>query len=298
MYNQELEKSLQRIIDFGLEEDLGTEGDITSNATVSQDNIIDFSISNREEIILCGVDFALKIFHQFLDKRLLQKYKILTCKPFIEIEKLHNDGDLIKANSTIIKGKAHARIIFAAERLVLNLMQHLSGIATKTYQITSQIQGKTKILDTRKTIPTLRALQKYAVKVGGGQNHRLALYDAILIKDNHIAAAGGIKNAILSAKNYSNKIIEIECDNLDQVKEAVINDVDIIMLDNMSLEQIEEAIKIINNKTKIEVSGNMNPQKIAAISHLAIDYISMGSLTHSVEAVDIGLDIPNKIYTN
>ena len=172
--SEEILKNLDQIISLGLNEDLGEDGDITSNLTIPEDKIINFQISNREEIVLCGVDFALKIFQK------VNGIKIL------EIKKYFNDGDLLPKNSVIISGKGNARVIFASERLVLNLMQHLSGIATKTNKFIQELEGKAQILDTRKTIPALRYLQKYAVKIGGGKNHRMALFDGILIKDNQI----------------------------------------------------------------------------------------------------------------
>ena len=204
----------------------------------------------------------------------------------------------------LLSGFGNARIIFAAERIVLNLMQHLSGISTKTSKFVAQINGKAQILDTRKTIPAFRELQKYAVKIGGGGNHRMNLHESILIKDNHIAAAEGIKNAINKAKNNINNLkIEVECDNLEQVSEVLeVGGVDVIMLDNMNLEKIKAAVKLINKKVKIEVSGNITLERVAEISNLEIDYISVGALTHSVNAVDIGLDIlyqdPSLNYNN
>lgn len=287
-------KKLDQIIDWGLQEDLGIDGDITSNLTIPEDKIINFKISNREKIILCGSDIALRIFEKISGPKLLKKYSILTnSKPILSLKKHFNDGDTLEKNSVIIEGKGNAKIIFAAERLILNLMQHLSGIATKTHEFTSQIQGKTKILDTRKTIPPLRELQKYAVKIGGGKNHRMALHDGILIKDNHIAACGNIKNAIEAVRNNLKTplLVEVECDNLEQVAQALEVKADIIMLDNMNLEKIEKAVKLINGQAKIEVSGNMTLEKITPISKLGVDYISVGALTHSVKAADIGLDV-------
>ncbi len=278
------QKYIDSLIKNGLDEDLGKNGDITSNYTISASKNIKFQIRNREPIILCGLNIALKIFIA-TTKRL--KTKSITLKSnFV-------DGDYLAKNSVIIEGFGNARAIFAAERLVLNLIQHLSGIATITNQYVKQISGQTKILDTRKTIPGLRELQKYAVKTGGGQNHRMALYDGILIKDNHIAAAGSIAKAIqMIRKNLTKKmLIEVECDKLSQVEEAIAAKADIIMLDNMNLEQIKKAVSLIDGKAKIEVSGGINLEKIKEISKTGVDYISVGALTHSVKAVDIGLDI-------
>lgn len=274
-----MEEKIELIIDLALKEDLGEIGDITSNYTIPKDKIINFQISNRDEIILCGVDVALRVFDKVSKD--------------INVEKKFKDGDFLEKDSVIISGKGNARDIFAAERIALNLIQHLSGIATNTSKFVSQIEGNTRILDTRKTIPGLRELQKYGVKTGGGKNHRMALCDGILIKDNHIAAAGSIRNAVLMVRdNLKESLpIEIECDNLSQVKESLEVNADIIMLDNMNLGQIKEAVKVIEGKAKIEVSGNITLDRVNEISKAGVDYISVGALTHSVKAVDIGLDI-------
>lgn len=277
-------KHLNDLIKQGLDEDLGV-GDITSNYTIPASKNIKFQIRNREPIVLCGLNITLKIFSA--------TSKRLKTKP-ITLKSNFNDGDYLPKNTVIIEGSGNARTIFAAERLVLNLMQHLSGIATTTNQYVQELSGsKTKILDTRKTILGLRQLQKYAVKTGGGQNHRMALYDGILIKDNHIAAAGSITKAVeMVRKNLTKKMsIEVECDKLSQVTEALTAEADIIMLDNMNLSQIEKAVSLINGRAKIEVSGGINLEKIKAISAAGVDYISVGALTHSVKSVDIGLDV-------
>ena len=278
---EQLKESVNQIINLSLREDLSKIGDITSNLTIPQDKNINFQISNRQEAILCGVDFALKVF-DIISKNNSQ----------IKLQKHHNDGNYLTKNSIIISGSGNARLIFAAERVALNLLQHLCAIASKTNQFVQQLVGETQILDTRKTIPSLRLLQKYAVKIGGGKNHRMGLYDAILIKDNHIAAAGSITNAInMIRDSQPNLAIEIECDNLNQVQESLNNNVDIIMLDNMNLEQIKQAVNLIKDQAKIEVSGNVTIDRVKEISKTGIDYISIGALTHSVQAIDIGLDV-------
>jgi nicotinate-nucleotide pyrophosphorylase (carboxylating) len=279
-------KIIQELINKALDEDFGKNGDITSNLIIPDSQPIKFQISNREEIILCGADFMLMVFDE-VAKRFKNKNKLI-------IEKKLSDGKKLKKNSIILQAVWDAKSVFAAERVALNLIQHLSGIATVTGKYVAKISGKkTKILDTRKTIPGLRILQKYAVVVGGGQNHRMTLDDGILIKDNHIAAAGGISEAVrMVKKNLSIKMrIEVECDNISQVQESLKNNVDIIMLDNMNLSQIKQAVKLINGKAKIEVSGGINLKNIAVISKTGVDYISVGALTHSVKAADIGLDI-------
>lgn len=279
-------KEIGDLIELGIAEDLGQDGDITSLYTISSNKNIRFQIVNREPIVLCGIDIALKIFSA-IDKKFKTKTNIKT---------YYQDGKFLPENTKILEGFGNAIAIFAAERLALNLIQHLSGIATTTNQYIKKLTGETKILDTRKTIIGLRKLQKYAVRTGGGANHRLALYDGILIKDNHIAACGGVKKAIdvvrkNLAKNNIKIPIEVECDNLSQVKEALIAKAEIIMLDNMNLSQIKKAVSLINKRAKIEVSGGINLKKISAISKAGVDYISVGALTHSVKAVDIGLDI-------
>jgi nicotinate-nucleotide pyrophosphorylase (carboxylating) len=274
---------IKKIINDALDEDLSDIGDITSDLTISQNKKIKFQITAREKLVLCGADIVISVFNE-VAKRFDNNKKSKIKKHFI-------DGKVLPKNSVIISGLWNAKSVFIAERVALNLIQHLSGIASETRKYVDAIANKkTKILDTRKTIPGLRILQKYAVKIGGGKNHRMGLYDAILIKDNHIAAAGSVKNAVMLAEK-SNMIIEVECDNLAQVVEAVDGGADIIMLDNMSLEQIKKAVKLIGKKAKIEVSGGINLKKIKAISKTGVDYISVGALTHSVKAVDIGLDI-------
>jgi len=274
---------IKKIINDALDEDLGDAGDVTSNLTIPKNKIIKFQIAAREKLVLCGVDIVISVLDE-VAKRFNNSKEL-------KIKKHFTDGKVLSKNSVIISGSWNARSVFAAERVALNLIQHLSGIASETRKYVDFVSNKkTKILDTRKTIPGLRILQKYAVKIGGGQNHRMGLYDAVLIKDNHIAAAGGVKNAVMLARK-SNMIIEVECDNFAQVAEAIDVGADIIMLDNMNLMQIKKAVKLIGNKAKIEVSGGINLKKIKAISKTGVDYISVGALTHSVKAVDIGLDI-------
>ncbi len=280
---QKLKKEIEKIVKAALAEDAAL-NDITSDLTIPKNHQIYFIIKPREEIILCGVD-AIKICFAELKKS--KKFAAAKLKFAINAK----DGDALDSSKSIAHGYGDAKLIFAAERTILNLIQHLSGIATTTNQFASVIKSKkTKILDTRKTLPTLRALQKYAVGVGGGKNHRFNLQDMILIKDNHIAAAGGVLQAIIAAKK-SGKKIEIECDNLQQVEEAIALKPDIIMLDNMTIAQIKKAQKIIGKKALIEISGGINLKNIAKLRDLEIDFISIGALTHSVKAVDIGLDV-------
>lgn len=275
--------NLANIIHDAIKEDMGLSGDITSIAAIDQDQVADFIVSNREDLVLCGLDIieiALKNFDSNL-----------------KLNKYFNDGDYIKAKEVIVDGKGNARAILSSERMMLNLLQHLCGISSNTRKFVDMVKHtKAIIRDTRKTLPGLRDLQKYAVRVGGGENHRSTLDEMILIKDNHIALAGGVKNAFDRAKSkYPNKIIEIECDTLDQVKQALLTKCDLILLDNMSIEQLKEAVKLASGKIKLEASGGVNLINVKAIAETGVDYIAIGSLTHSVKASDIGLDILQEV---
>jgi nicotinate-nucleotide pyrophosphorylase (carboxylating) len=270
---------LRPILDQSLKEDFGINGDITSNAVIDHLAEVKFSISSRENIILCGADIAQYFF---------KKYSTIEYKLHIKDSQAAAKGDII------ISGQGKARDILMLERVILNYLQMLSGISTLTHQYVTAIKGtQARICDTRKTTPNLRALQKYAVRCGGGYNHRSSLDSAILIKDNHISICGGVTKAIRGAKlaNPHYTKIEIECDTLAQVKEAIEEGVDIIMLDNMSIGEIKEAIQIINNRAIIEVSGGVNLENIRDIAKTGVDIISVGRLTHSAPAVDIGLDM-------
>jgi nicotinate-nucleotide pyrophosphorylase (carboxylating) len=277
-------KELFKICQIGLIEDEAY-NDITSDLTITKNHEIEFIISNREDIILCGVD-VIKLCFDELKKS--EKFR----NSLLKLEIKAKDGSFVKAGNIIAKGQGDAKLIFAAERVILNLLQHLSGISTLTNKFVKTLNNsKTKILDTRKTLPSFRLLQKYAVKIGGGNNHRFNLSDAILIKDNHIAAAGNVEKALKLAKTNKKLKIEIECDNLKQVLEAIKQKPDVIMLDNMTIKEIKAAIKIISKKSKIEVSGGINLDSIKKLSKLDIDFISIGALTHYVKSVDIGLDV-------
>lgn len=270
---------LKDSLDMSFKEDYGIKGDITSNSVIDQESQVSFEINTREEIIICG----LQIVQYYFDTYSSITYKF-HCK----------DSDLMQANSVILSGHGPARELLLLERVILNYLQHISGISTATYTFVQKINGtKAKIFDTRKTTPLYRTLQKYAVVCGGGHNHRLCLDSSILIKDNHIAICGGITKALQKAKanNPHYAKIEIECDTLEQVAEAVNIGVDIIMLDNMSIKQIIEAISIIDNRAIIEASGNVSLETVADIAKTGVDMISIGRITHSAPSVDIGLDI-------
>lgn len=271
------------ITDFlknALAEDIG-QGDITSTLTIPEDATAQFTIGAREPLIACGIGLAIQVF-EMVDSGLK-----LTAKA--------KDGDRLNAGDILIEGSGSARAVLAAERTALNLLMHLSGVATLTAKYVDAIQGSSaKVLDTRKTLPGMRALQKYAVKMGGGQNHRMRLDDAILIKDNHIELSGGdITKAITLAKSGApaGMIVEVECDTLEQAKAAIAANADILLLDNMSNEQLASAVAMNADKAKLEASGNVNLETIRGIAKTGVDYISIGRLTHSAPSVDIGLDM-------
>ena len=266
---------IKDIIKSAIIEDFGQEGDITSLAIIDHDQKTGFEINNREELVLCGREIIEEVFKN------------------MNLQIFFKDGDFIKPGSLIAKGTGEAQEILALERIMLNLLQHLCGIATTTRSFVNLIKHtKAIIRDTRKTLPNLRELQKYAVRIGGGENHRSTLDEMILIKDNHIAIAGSLKLAFDKAKKkYPNKIIEIECDNLSQVKEALLTECDLILLDNMSIEELIEAVKITNGRKKLEASGGIGLHNVKAVAETGVNYIAIGSLTHSVKASDIGLDI-------
>lgn len=270
---------LDKIITQALEEDLAW-GDITTESTVPIDKMSKANLVAKQDMILCGIDVFEKVMHT-LDKSIM-------------ISKKFKDGDKV-INSQIAQIEGNARSILSAERVALNLLQRMSGIASQTFNIVSKLNGTVTIADTRKTTPCLRMLEKYAVKVGGGSNHRFNLSDGVLIKDNHINAAGGITNAVNSArKNIPHTVkIEVETENIEQVKEALECKADIIMLDNMDIQTMKEAVKIINKKAVVEASGNMGDKDLLEVASTGIDIISIGALTHSVKSADISLKFVN-----
>ena len=267
------------LLDSSFKEDYGIKGDVTSDSVIDEHAKIEFSINCRQNAILCGVAIA----QYYLDNYSSIDYTVHK-----------SDSDIIKSGDTLISGRGNAREILLIERIILNYLQHLTGISTLTNQFVQKTNDtKAKILDTRKTTPMLRSLQKYAVTCGGGQNHRLALDSSIMIKDNHIAICGGITPALQNAKKHNSHYakIEIECDTIEQVQEAIAEGVDIILLDNMSIDQIQESINIIDGKATIEASGNVSLETVEAIAQTGVDYISVGKITHSAPSADIGLDI-------
>jgi len=283
-YNQSLmdfknNKNIQRTIDFALFEDIKN-GDTTSQWIMPKNLLINGDIIVKENGVIAGIEIAKQVF-KTVDKN-------------INFKSLVKDGSYVKKGQIVAHVRGKAISILSAERTALNFIQRMSGIATMTSLICKKIQGtKTKILDTRKTVPGLRLFDKWAVSLGGGQNHRFGLYDMILIKNNHIRAAKSITAAVEKIKihNVKNLLIEVEVENLKQLKEALSANVDIIMLDNMSLKEIKQAVKIVKGKVKLEVSGGINKENVLKIAKTGVDYISIGALTHSVKALDISLKI-------
>ena len=263
-----------------LAEDIGR-GDITTGSTVEPDVRGLGRFLAKEYLVICGLEVAEAVFLH-LDAEIS------------EIETTYNEGDEIEEGTVFATLKGYADVLLTGERVALNILQRMSGVATLTRQYVKAVEGtKAQIVDTRKTTPGLRLLEKYAVTVGGGRNHRMGLDDGVLIKDNHIALCGGIAEAIRRAREYSGHAVkvEVECDTLQQVEEAVASRADIILLDNMTPDELKTAVGIIGNRATSEASGGVNLQTVRAIAESGVDIISVGALTHSARALDIGLDI-------
>lgn len=270
-------KAVNILIDLAIAEDIYT-GDITSGAILAHsENRTAFLIAKADGVI-AGLPLSALIF---------EKIDATT-----QFESLVSEGGFVKSKTKLAKISGNYKSLLEAERIVLNFIQRLSGIATETAKYVVQTKGTSaQILDTRKTLPGFRLLDKYAVKMGGGTNHRMGLYDMVMLKENHIEVAGGITNAVCQIrKKVSSDIkIEVETKNLAEVKEALINKVDVIMLDNMSLDMMQKAVTIIDGKIKVEASGNMTLSRIAEVAKTGVDFISVGTLTHSVTALDISM---------
>ncbi len=270
----------EKSVKEALLEDLGRAGDITSEAILNKNIKIEATLVARKSGVLCGTATALTAF-QLID-------------PEIKYDNILIDSALVNSGDIIARINGSATSILAAERVALNFLSHLSGISTLTAKYVSQISHThAKICDTRKTTPNLRALEKYAVACGGGVNHRFGLDDAILIKDNHIAVAGGVAAALRAAKQKIGHLvkIEIEVDTLDQLHEALSEGVDVVLLDNMSIPQLAEAVRMINKQALSEASGGISLDTVAAVAETGVNLISVGALTHSAPVLDVGLDI-------
>ena len=261
-----------------LAEDLGSGGDITSSATISTGARFTAEMSCRQPIVVAGLDIAAAFFRA-LDRDVV-------------IQKLASDGDKVDAGKVLMRLKGNARAMLAAERSALNTLQHMSGIATLTRQYVDRIDGThATLLDTRKTIPGLRLLEKYAARMGGAENHRMRLDDGLLIKDNHVAVAGGVAEAVRAAKAANTGFpVQVEVDRIDQIEPALEAGADRLLLDNMPPPVLREAVALVAGRVPLEASGGVNLDTIRAIAETGVNYISVGRITQSAPAVDIGLD--------
>ncbi len=279
---QLMNKKIEKIISNALKEDIAS-GDITTNATITKSLKAKGNFLVKQNGVIAGLEIVEKVFS--------------INDPSLKFKKYFNDGDKIKSGAIVASIEGRASSILTVERTALNFFQRMSGIATYANQFSEKINHtKAKIIDTRKTAPGLRLIDKLAVKLAGCENHRIGLWDMFLIKDNHIEVAGSIIKAIEACKKYNLKNkkrfkIEIETKNLEEVKEALACSPDIIMLDNFKISEMKKAVKIINGKCKIEASGMINLETVKAIAETGVDYISVGALTHSVKALDISLEV-------
>lgn len=262
-------------VEFALREDIGT-GDISAQL-IAQDAVAHATIYCRENAIVCGLPWVLEVFKQV--------------DPSLQIEELVNEGQQVCKDEALLNISGNARALLTAERCALNYLQTLSGTATLARRYADRVaHTKVQLLDTRKTIPGLRSAQKYAVRIGGCHNHRIGLFDAFLIKENHINACGSIASAIANARAlHPNKTVEIEVENLQQLDEALNANADIIMLDNFVLEDLTKAVKINRGKAKLEASGGINHETLVPIAQTGVDFISIGALTKDCKAIDLSM---------
>ena len=267
-----------------LAEDLGIGGDVTSNATIPPEAHFVAEMNARQEIVVAGLDIAAAFFRE-LD-------------PEVRIEQLANDGDTVPARTVLLRLEGNARAMLAAERSALNTLQHLSGIATLTRTYVDAIEGTGVVLiDTRKTIPGLRALEKYATRMGGAQNHRMRLDDGVLIKDNHVAVCGGVAEAVRAAKQADTGLqVQVEVDRIDQIEPALSAGADRLLLDNMDPAKLRQAVAVVAGRVPLEASGGVTLETIRSIAETGVNFISVGRITQSAPAVDIGLDYTMKSH--
>ena len=265
------------LIKMALREDISSE-DVSTNAVMPDAQEGEVELLSKQDGIICGMDVYERVFKILDDSVVVEKYV--------------KDGDEVKKGQLMAKVRGDVRVLLSGERVALNYLQRMSGIATYTHEVAALLEGsKTVLLDTRKTTPNMRIFEKYAVRCGGGQNHRYNLSDGILLKDNHIGAAGSVTKAIQMAKEYAPFVrkIEIETETLDQVKEAVEAGADIIMLDNMDPATMKDAVKIIDGRAKTECSGNVTRENIVNIIDSGVDYVSSGAITYSAPILDISM---------
>lgn len=266
--------AIQQLVDRAFEEDVGS-GDVTTDAIVDETTLAEATWISKGKGTVAGLEIVRRVYEK-LD-------------PELEWTSIIDDGSSVEPGDVIVKMEGSCRAVLTAERIALNLIQRMSGIATMTGKYVQEVKDyPAEILDTRKTVPGLRMLDKYAVVVGGGTNHRMGLFDLAMIKDNHIVAAGGIEEAVQKVRLKAPDLrVEVETGSLDQVKEALSAGADIIMLDNMETEQMKEAVSLINGKAKVEASGNITLENVREVAKTGVDFISVGALTHSVKAFDI-----------
>lgn len=272
-----MQLNADKLIRMALQEDITSE-DITTNAVMSGARKGEVQLICKQDGIVAGLGIFSRVF-ELLDDA-------------VEVDLKCQDGDMVKEGQLMAVLTGDIRVLLSGERVALNYLQRMSGIATYTASIARLLEGsRTKLLDTRKTTPNMRVFEKYAVKVGGGYNHRYNLSDGVLLKDNHIGAAGGVKQAVQMAKEYAPFVrkIEVEVENLDMVREAADAGADIIMLDNMSPEEMKEAVRIIDGRAETECSGNVTKENVERLVDIGVDYISSGALTHSAPILDISL---------
>lgn len=270
---------IKPIVEAALTEDLGRRGDVTSQATIPAGMQAQLQIKARQAGVVCGMDLA-RLSFALVDAEIAFVAEVA-------------DGDRVEADTVLATVRGNAHHLLTAERTALNFMTHLSGIATATRQVVDSVSNyPAQITCTRKTIPGLRIVQKYAVRCGGGRNHRLGLDDAILIKDNHIAIAGDIKAAIEKAQAFAGHLIpiEVEVDTIDQLKQALDAGANLVLLDNMPPDVLSQAVALCEGRAKTEASGGVTPETVQAVAKTGVDFIAMGYLTHSTTALDIGLD--------
>jgi len=276
-------KRVDILIDLALEEDLGENGDITTNSVIPEDLRAKAVMLAKQDLVCAGLPVAERLFHRIC--------------PEIEFRSLVRDGDVCPKGTILAEIRGPARALLTGERTALNFIQRLSGSATMAHKYQALAGDKAEILDTRKTTPGWRNLEKYAVSVGGAHNHRIGLFDRVMIKDNHrelagLEGAGGILRSVERArKQYPGFEVEVEIDSLDELAEALESKAEYILLDNMSNEQMAEAVRITGHRAKLEASGNVTDVRIPSIAETGVDYISSGALTHSVKSADISLDI-------
>ena len=261
-----------------LAEDLGRGGDVTSAATIDAHARFTAEMNARQEMVVAGLEIAAAFFRRF--------------DVNVRVEQLANDGERVEAGATLMRLDGNARAMLAAERSALNTLQHLSGIATLTRRYVDAIAGTGAILlDTRKTLPGLRVLEKYAARMGGAQNHRMRLDDGVLIKDNHVAVKGGVAEAVRRAKAADTGLqVQVEVDRLDQIDDALSAGADRLLLDNMPPPILQQAVALVARRVPLEASGGVTLETIRAIAETGVDYVSVGRITQSAPAVDIGLD--------